>query len=322
MSPVSKTGPASELGVSPHLVDPMLQRRLNEQNLWEVLSTLPGEYTKQDILDYLKFRLDQLRAVIQNDQMKSGEADVPVPVSRMAGAANPELSLTKEDHAELALMMAGAAGTGRAVSSPKGARMEAGTTPRYSVSARATEGEGEEGAAAEDAVAPTSLAAEHEGLMDEVDGVRLWWFDKVFEIQLQQELKAKNAELETELKSIMSKVRSGQIDAVWILVALAKVNSSRNGLLFTQFGRKLWRLNDEANNVLKELYSSGGTNSPAALQVVAQRQKEIGFQQQFLISDMQKLTQHIETSLSFAKGSIDEIFKTRLHIINAPFKNL
>ena len=325
MCPVKKSGAASELNVSPHLADPILQRRLSEQNLWALLTNLPGEYTKQDIFDYLKSQHSQLTDLVQNYLTMSTGADVKAPHFTVTTSEMDQNSAFNSDEQKgLAALM------NRMLQlsskSAKGDMSKSASAPpgqgssKFAVAPKSSSAKADNEAPQQPFDGP-SVTGEASAYLQELDNFLLEYDNKIFEAQLAQQLESKNEELKAEMQRIVDKVRRGDLDAVWILVAVAKVNSSRNGLLFSQFGKKLWRMNDESNRVMNELLPGLDSNI-GNVQILQQKQKEIGFQQQFLIQDMQKLTQNIEQTLNFAKTTIDEIFKTRLHIINAPFKSL
>jgi hypothetical protein len=308
MCPVKASAPGADLGISPHLADPILVKRLNEQNIWQVLSTLPGQYSKQDVIDHLKFKHSQLFDLIQDYKTMSMYSEPPEFGPKLASNINQDNQLTEQEQQDLAAMFKM---MGKSAKSGK-------KSGKFTVAPKAAEG-------AKDSKAVSGeVVAEGEALVDEYETWMVEFEQRLFDIQLQQDMEAKNEELKAELQRIIEMVRSGKIDAVWLLVALAKVNSSRNGLLFTQFGKKLHRYNDQATKVTEELYSRNPADPQYAayLQMTSQKQKEITFQQQFLIQDMQKLTQNIEKVLTFAKTQIEAIFRTRLHMLNAPFRNL
>lgn len=306
MCPVPKTSAASsELPLQSFLADPIVNKRFNE-NIWEFLSTLPINISKEDVWNHLRFENERLMDLVQNYKTMSmyGEPEEfgPPKMTEM----NPKFALTADDQAEFAAMMAKVIGKGKAAMAPKAAMGE--------------------GKMASGGKAPTGaeILAEASGTYDDAQTLLAEMQDTWFEVQCIMDQSKQHEELKQEVERILALVRSGRIDAVWILIALAKVNVSKNGLLFSQFGRKLWRLNDQATKVTDELFARSPSDPQYAayLQMTSQKQKELGTQQQFLIQDMQKLTQNIEASLSFARTSIDEIFKTKLHIINAPFKSL
>lgn len=315
MSPVQKAqGAAAELGISPHL-DPILVKKLNEQNVWEVLSS-SLDVNRQDIMDHLKFKHAQLEDLIQNFKTMSMFAEANECLPKITAHMNADAQLSQQEleafaKALVAAQQQTAAGEGKKFAG--GGKMAAGGGKTAEGGEKSTSAPllGEE-------------VAQAEALLDEYEAFWADFQETIFNVQLQGELEAKNQELEAEVQRIIAMVRSGKIDAVWLLIALAKVNVSKNGLIFTHLGKKYKRMNDQANRAVEELFKMD-TNNPqyyAYLQMTSQKQKEIGTNQQFMIQDMQKITQNIEQVMSFAKSAIDEIFKTRLHMINAPFRSM
>lgn len=318
MSPIQKTSAAaSELGISSHITDPIFQKRLNEQNIWEILSTLPGEYTKQDIIDYLKMRRDQLADLVQDFKTMSVYAEPEEISIAKIPEMNMDVALSDADCAELVQMIVEAMSGAGAGGGEGGGAMEEGGAGGAGGKFAAV-GKTSAGGGTKTARTPDNILSNAQNTYDDAMNLLDMLEDKWFETQLRLDLGAKDSELRSEVQRILALARSGRIDAVWVLVAIAKVSASRNGFLFTQFGKRLYRLNEEADNIVKDLLAKSPADMQYAgyLQQVSQQQKEIGTQQQFLIQDMQKLTQNIETVISFAKGSIDEIFKTKLQLVN------
>lgn len=314
MCPVQKTSIAPESGIPSHLADPVLIKRLNEQNLWEVLSTLPGDYTKQDVIDYLKFRNEQLRDLIQNDKTMSLEAEPREIEPQVIGQAGANLSLSREDEAELRRVFSEMSGE-RASAVARTGAPDGRTAAKFAMAPKAAGGGESE---AKDR-APNQQELE-EGYSEVMKDYETWaddWMNTVFDIQLQQQMEKKNEELKSEMQRVLALVRSGKADAVFILIALAKVNIEKNGLLFTQYGQKMTRMNQESTKVMNDLFSSGKSNDPASLQVASVEQRNIATNQQFLMQDMQKITQHIENTFGFARQSVDDIFKTQLQLRNS-----
>lgn len=294
--------------ISPHLTDPMLLQRLNRENLWEVLGSIRDGILLHDVDAYFKFRKEQLAELVQNYQTMSVEAEPPTPdIRNMSIEMRSEHALTTADQAELANMMS---------------ELNVGQARLAAVPA-ATGGRQMSGKAAQDGSVPPGPTADAQILLDELKD---WWTEyenKIFTLQMRGDLELKNSELSNELRQMVELVRSGKADAVFLLIAIARVNLSRNGFLFTQFGKRLMKMNEQATAITNDLLagSTQSTDYYAQLQITSQKQKEIGTQQQFLVQDMQKLTQEIERILSFAKTGIDDIFKTKLQIANSFTRN-
>ncbi len=316
---------AEAQGIMQH-IDPFTQKQINRGNIYELLANLPGQFSKQDLMDHMKTQHMRLQDLVKNHQLMSGKGQVKPPTQMMK--FNAKFAMSQDDISDLMMMLfqqkAQAAAKGDKAAM-KDMMMMGGRGGKFAMAPQPGKG----AKAAKDADKPVPPMAEeiiassdmtYQEAMDFVFEMQ----NRMFELQCQLDMEKKHEELKQEVQRIIEMVRSGKVDAVFLLIALAKVNASKNGLLFTQFGKKLWKLNDEATRVTEELYS-GDPMDPqyaAQLQMTAQKQKAIGFQQQFLIQDMQKVTQNIESVMSFAKQAIDDIYKTKMHIINAPFKGL
>lgn len=314
MSPVQKTGASAE-SIAPHLNDPVLIGKLNQQNIWEVLSSLPGDYTKQDIIDYLKFKSEQLTDIVQNYKTMSAYAEPGENAQMMEMQAGAEFS--KEDVQEFSAML-----TDFFVSKSASGKAAATTGKAATMGPKAVTG-----AKAADKgdinKAPTGaqVIAGGEQLLSDANKQVEELMSTIFTAQLQMQMEKKNDELKEELRRILALVRSGKADAVFLFIILAKVNVNKAGMLASHKITEVKNGMAESAKVMEELYGKENkytdTEFAANLQMGTQKQKEINTQQQFLFQDIQKLTQHIETFMGFAKGAIDETFKTRLQMINA-----
>lgn len=140
---------------------------------------------------------------------------------------------------------------------------------------------------------------------------------KLVEAQFAQQLQAKSAELENELQKILAMVRSGQIDdPAIVILALTKVNVEKNGLIFTQLGQKVQRYNEQSNKIIETLKNSGTSATDTATVMAAQQDlKAVGLNTQFLINDMNSVTQYITTAMNFGKSSLDAFHSTKMEII-------
>lgn len=305
MCAVKKTHTASEVLTAHLTADPLLLKKLHDPNA--DINELRKIYgiTAEDYLDFAQFNHAKLAVLIQSDKTYAGFAEPPdiIPMSVMQEQA----ALTQEDHAEIQMMFSEMAGRGpkMATSASVGAK-SAGTGDEESRG-------GAKVSIQEDLANAHADAEEANTFADLLD-------NHIFEIQLQNDLSKKSSELMNELERVKAMVKNGQVDPVFLLIAITKVVSERNGLLFTQFGKRLMNLNETSDKIINEL--SSGSITPASMQMSQQKLKEVTQGSQFILGDMQKLTQNIESTLSFAKQAIDDIFKTRLQLINAPFRSM
>lgn len=318
--PIQKTSLVSDTQISSQITDPVLRKRLEEQNIWEVLAALPGEYTKEDILDYLRMRYEQLVDLVQDKQVMAVYAEAPQINydDRIAPPLNQQCSLSNEDLHELANMLSEAA-EARGYIDGTGAAASHG---RFAVAGDA-QGDGLHGKMSKEAKGkvptPDELTSGAEAAYNDATALLDELEEHLFNVQMRLDLQGKDNELRTEIHKLLALARSGKIDAVWILIALAKATALKSGVLFSSLGKKMTRLNMESDKVVQELAAKNPSDPSyfGTQQIALQRQREAGTQQQFIVQDMQRLMQNIESSISFAKTSMDEIFKTRLNIVNA-----
>lgn len=126
----------------------------------------------------------------------------------------------------------------------------------------------------------------------------------IFEAQLQQELTTKNAELERAFNELLAKARSGQVTDIELILALAKINVEKNGLIFTQLGKRIWNYNKQSVKVTDWLKQN---TSSADMMAGQQQLKQINQSTTFLMNDMNAVAQNISSVITFLKSSLDAI---------------
>lgn len=322
MANVQKTSVASELALQAHLTsDPVLLKRLDQQNLWEVLQTLPGDFTKQDVLDFLKFRHSQLGELVQNQLKMSEQANPSEITPKIVQHIDQKNFLNEQDVKELANMITTTFDDKKIDDVVEKSEMQA-KSGKFSMSGKeSTSGKMSTPAGAVDVGAVLEQGQE---LADEADSL-LGIVDAGLMQNIDMMLQQKNEEIKRELQRLVAMVKEGKIDAVFLLVAIAKVNCMKNGIIFTAYGKEYMNLNEEASKVNKDILGLSTTDPSAysqQLQVKTQEQKAMGQQQTLLLQDMQKIMQNIESTMSFAKNTIDEVIKTRMQIVNAIVKGV
>lgn len=141
--------------------------------------------------------------------------------------------------------------------------------------------------------------------------------NRIFDIQLTMELKAKEAELQKDLDRIKSLVASGAVDPVFYILALTKYNVMRDGLVFAQVGRRIMRINDEMNQVTASLKGLD-PNDPRYFAVTQEAQiktREGATNIQIQTMNMQQVAQSVQGHVSFGDTASKEIFKFRAEMI-------
>ena len=135
---------------------------------------------------------------------------------------------------------------------------------------------------------------------------------RAIEAQLNMELNQMDAKIQRELREAIASIKASGGDASLLILALVKANVQRNGLIFTQLGQRVMKLNDQMNEAYEQL-----KGNPTIQQMYgAQQDLKSGTQGlQFLINDMNQVTQHVQSTLTFGKSSVDTVNASKLEII-------
>ena len=292
--------------IRPRLDHPDVLDALRKGNINDVLKALPSGITKADIEEYLKHQwlmLDQ--ALLQNVQIKADEGTIPPVTMEGMSSMSADHAFTAEDRALLqqGLGMVKAASVG---ATPVGGN-DVGTglgSGKASQEWAATGGVG--------AGNLTGLVEEH---LTEFNNFMIDIQNKIFETQITQELEAKKSELQKELQRIIALMRAGQLDPEYVLIALARVQISERGLLFTQNGRRMMHASDEQKRIAQEISAyATDVSKLGQMEVGRQEMGEKTMQMQQTTSLMQKLTQDVESIFAFAKGASESIINTKREI--------
>lgn len=273
--------------IKPRLDHPEVLDALRKGNIQDVVKALPSGVTKEDVEEYLKHQwaiLDQ--GLLQNVQIKADEAGVPPVTMANMLPMTPDNTLTAEDRQLL--------------------QQGLGVHKAAKVSKVAATG----GIGADQL---TDMVTAHMTEFNEfMNGIH----DKILEVQLTQELASKKAELQQELQKIIAMMREGKIDPEYVLIALAKVQISERGLLFTQYGRRIMHANDEMSRISKDIAAAGADPTKwGMMEVAKQKMGEKAQSMQQFTSLMQKISQDIESIFSFAKGASESIINTKKEIV-------
>lgn len=246
--------------------------------------------------DFEQFAASQhnkyINQVVQAEPLYEGHAGVPPPQIENFPQFDMSSTLSQEDKKMAAEMFVGKAmsaapsgGAGKAAIG-KAAQAKSSATPDMS-----------------------NMQGHYDGAMDELDNLN----NIIMEAQFTQELQNKSAELEDQLQKILAMARSGQIeDPSIIILALAKVQVEKNGLVFTQLGKKVMNTNDQMNKAYDMLKNDSSMKN----QYAAKQKIQTGTQGlQFLINDMNQVAQHIQSVIGFSKSSIDAMKAAKDEII-------
>jgi hypothetical protein len=155
----------------------------------------------------------------------------------------------------------------------------------------------------------SEMQGHYDDAMDDLDNLN----NIIMEAQFAQELQNKSAELEDQLQKILAMAKSGQIeDPAIIILALAKVQVEKYGLIFTQTGKKVLNVNEQMNGAYEML-----KNDPSMKQQYTAKQNiQTGTQTlSRLTNDMNQVAQHIQSVITFSKSSIDAMKSAKDEII-------
>ncbi len=152
--------------------------------------------------------------------------------------------------------------------------------------------------------------------LDEWEQFQSDMWGQIFDAQFQQDYQKRMGEIKAEVQKILSMVKSGQIEPEFALIALAKVNATKNGCLMTWLGKKASHINESLNKISNDLAST----SPSSPEYYAQLQNAQGqtrdgsFQLNLLVSDMQKVMQDVAGTLEFVHSFLGEVSRHRREI--------
>lgn len=272
-----------------------LAEALRMGNIYEIKAKLPANVT---VRDFENFMSDQWRAwksqIVQDYQVYESEASVAEP--RIADFAV---------HGEGVAL-----GEGEGGEFMKGMMMSLGKGTYKATKAEGA-GEGEmPGSYAE-------LSGMAEGTLAEWESFTQDMWTQIFDTQFVQDYQKKMGEVQQEAQRIIALAKSGQVDPEYVLIALAKVNVTKNGLLMTWLGKKAFMTNDTMNRVANDLQgiSPSDPRYYGELQSAQAKTRDGGFQMQMLLQDMQKVMQDVAGVLEQVSGFIGDINRTRREII-------
>jgi ribosomal protein L17 len=281
-----------------------LRQALLQGNILEVRARLPAHVS---VADFERFMSDQWKTwksqVVQDYQIYEGEGAVAEPVQRYNDFP----------------MHSG----GSALHPGEGEEFIKGMTASLNKSAyKAVK-------AQEAAAADTEESAEKPASLDELgtmgeDTLNEWqnftdsMWDSIIDAQMMQDYEKRMGEIKQEVEKIISMAKSGQINPEFVLIALAKVNVTKNGVLMTWLGKKAALKNESMNRIaddLQKVPTSDFTAYSAAATEAQAKTRDGAFQLQLLTTDIQKVMQDVASVLEQVSGYIGEINRTRREII-------
>lgn len=274
-----------------------LIRTGNYGNIFEVLSS-----SKIKLGDLADFFSDQWKAyrgqVIQDAEIKAQEASVPEPNVREFPEHENFTSIGHEEVILLNEEMGEALGR-------FGRRYKAQHIGK-----------------AQDADGDTAMSREElenmaGGTISEWDQFLEDTWSQIIDAETMRDYQSRMGEIQREVDRIISLVKQGAIGPEFALLALAKVTVTKNGVLMVGLGRKVSHINDSMNNITNSLHtmSPADPRYGAESQFAAGRTRELGFQSNLLMNDMNKIMQDTASVFEQVNGMIGEINRTRREIV-------
>jgi hypothetical protein len=283
--------------------------QLRHGNIHEVFA----RQTKFKVSDFTDFFSTQWRnfqsQIVQDAEIKAGEASFHPPSVEDFPVHHQGVTISPEEGALFGKAMVASLGKGAGAGAGAGSgfgKFKASTVDAASSSSDAEPLTSEElGAIGEGAV------AEWDQFLDDTWGT-------IFDAQLTQEMQRKMGEVKAEVQRMITLAKEGKIGVEFVLVALAKVNQTKNGVLMSGLGKKMYKINEDMNRMSQDLYSMDQTNPNyyANLQLTQSKTRDGSFQLNLLTQDMQKVMQDTASTIESVHSMIGEINRTRREIIS------
>lgn len=160
---------------------------------------------------------------------------------------------------------------------------------------------------------PEELSNIAEGTLGEWEEFTNGMWGQIYDAQMLQDYKKRMGEIQGEVQRIIAMAKSGQIDPEYVLIALAKVNVTKNGVLMTWLGKKAFATNENMNRIAEDLKKN--PSDMTAMYDAQAKTRDGAFQLQLLTADMQKVMQDVANVLEQVHGFMGEINRTRREII-------
>ena len=270
---------------------------LRHGDINHVLRSLPNSVSREDILVFLR---DQYRSyqtdIVQEGQAYATEGDIGPPEMM------PAEFVPSYDHGSQLLSQDREMIMG-------GFEKFAGKAMMVGAKEEAPPG-GDEGTLTQDEINRRSGQSLDE--FDQVMSDAMW---TILDNQMIANYKDKMNEIQNEVQHVISLAKQGLVDPEYVLIALAKVNQTKNGVLMTWLGKKAFMANDELGKISRDLVASGGTDF-ARLEEAREKSRTGTFQMQFLMSDLQKVMGDSASVLENIHSMIGDINRTRREIIS------
>ena len=140
---------------------------------------------------------------------------------------------------------------------------------------------------------------------------------QIFDAQMMQDYEKRMGEIKQEVQRIITLCKEGKLGPEFVLIALAKVNATKNGCLMTWLGKKSFHINESLGNIANDLSETSMTDPGYAAKLTLGREKsrDGAMQLNLLMSDMQKVMQDIASVMESVHSMMGEMNRTRREII-------
>jgi len=161
------------------------------------------------------------------------------------------------------------------------------------------------------------LVGSAEGHISDAESYMNSYMGDIIDAQTALDLKQRMDTLMQEVNSILARVKSGELAPRYALIALAKVNQTKNGAIMTGMLKKAKFNHEEESRITDELFGEDGEllPSPGKIQQNQARSSEVRYENQMLMSQIQKTIQDASSVLENVDGIIGDIDRTKLELI-------
>lgn len=269
-----------------------IRELLRDANISEIKAKLPSGISKIDIENFLRNQYAGfVSQILQQSEIKSVEAAYPPPEARKASflPTNPKAAMSSDDRVTVAEAM-----------------REYMDGPGF----KAMSTKGSKGAGA-DVLSEQELGDMVDQIDVDVDTLVGETWSQIMDGQMMQDMERKTAEIKGEVDRIIALVKQGIIGPEFALIAMAKVHSAKNGVLFSYMGKKAGKLNEMLNEGTEDI-STGDIGSLYGYQ---NTMREGTMNMNFLISDMQKVSSDIASTIEHVKSAIDMMNRYKVQML-------
>lgn len=280
---------------------------LRHGDIFKVLSKSKA-FKVADFTDFFAQQGQGLRQLFQESEVKSVYAQVPAPEEKQHqfSVHHRGVTVTPEETAFLNQELASALER-RGVEERMGAKASKVKSADSSSSSSGTSTSLEEVETMTD-----GTLAEWQQFMDDS-------WEVILDSQMMQNYQSKMAEVKAETDRIIALVKQGALTPEFALIALAKVNQTKNGCLMTWLGKKTFHVNESLNKIssdLSKVSTSDYTKYSAAATAASAKTRDGAYQLNLLTTDMQKVMQDSASVLEQVKTMMDQMAQTKRQIVS------